>query len=76
MLRTPMSAQITLGASSRRANSLNTPRSHIASVAAFFWSMYSVIVDDRATEDCSFDAQLIAPPARRKTYPVVDLESS
>jgi len=44
-------------------SSLSTPRSHIASVDAFFCAMYSASVDDRATEDRFFDAQLIAPPA-------------
>lgn len=51
---------------------LSNRSSQISSSAASFAALYSASVDDLATVCCKRLRQLTAPPAMRKTYPVVD----
>ena len=54
-------------------NSPKKPFNQTASLQACEAAMYYAFVVDKATMFCSFDIQLIAPPARVKTYLEVDI---
>lgn len=57
-------------------NSLTKHVSHKASLAASAAAMYSTSIVDMTTMDWAEDFQQIGPPAKVKTYHVVDFPSS
>src|SRR6266850_1506467 len=65
-----------VGVLSGKPNSLCRFLNQQASHAASDRAMYSASVDDSAIISCFLDHHVIAPPAAKKTYPDVDLQSS